>query len=56
MRVGVVHSEDTAMPKLLILALLIATLVYPVGGSFFVSKKALRNRGGDESDHKCKQT
>ena len=40
------------MPKLLILTLLIAVLVYPAGGSFFASKGVLRSRGGDETDGK----
>jgi len=40
------------MPKLLILALLIAVLVYPVGGILFATKELVRNRGGDESDGK----
>ncbi len=40
------------MPKLLILALLIAVLVYPVGGSLFASKEVHGNRRG--GDHKRK--
>lgn len=36
---SVVHSEDTAVMKLLILALLIAVLLYPVCGCYFASKE-----------------
>jgi hypothetical protein len=48
-------ARRTAMTKLLILALLIAVLVYPAGGYFFVSfvsKGVLRSRGVDEPDGK----
>jgi len=40
------------MTKLLILALLIAVLVYPVGGSFFASSEIRRTRGRGEDDDK----
>jgi hypothetical protein len=45
-----VYCEETAMAKLLILAVLIAVLVYPVGGGFFVRKRLLRNQGSREHD------
>ncbi len=45
-------SEDTAVTKLLILALLIIVLLYPVGGCYFADKKVVGDHGGDESDHK----
>jgi hypothetical protein len=38
------------MAKLLILAFLIAVLVYPVGGGFFVRQRLLRNPGSREHD------
>ena len=38
--------------KLLMLALLIAVLIYPVVGNFFASKEFLRSRGGDKSTKK----
>jgi len=44
--------RDVAMTKLLILALLIAVLLYPVWGSYFVNDKIFGRQKADESNVK----